>query len=412
MELYNSARAREKICFKPRGVLSGCPKNQVVSRIFMRRFDKPIFVTRPYLPPLEDFKQGLEEIWSNQWLTNNGPMLQRFQKELSRYLGVPETNLALFNNGTLALELGYYAMGLSGGEVITTPFTFVATSHALVRIGAKPVFADIDPETMCLSPETAEKLITPRTKAIVPVHVYGNVCDVEGFERLSEKYGVKIIYDAAHAFGVKGGKVRRWDGEKEDEVSIGCCGDMSMFSFHPTKLFHSCEGGLLVFKEAALQEKLFNLRNFAIKSETECIDVGSNAKMNEFQALMGLECLKKIDELLDDRQKIYDTYVEGFTDCADVTLVRHSQNKAYVPILFKDFATRERVYKELKEQCNVYSRRYFYPLLTDFTPYAYGKGACPIAESLASRVLTLPTYYGLPLEDIKAIVENVKEFLN
>ena len=379
----------------------------------MKRFEKPILVTRPYLPPLEEFKRGCEEIWANQWLTNNGPILQRFQNELSRYLGVPETNLALFNNGTLALELGYYAMGLSGGEVITTPFTFVATSHALVRIGAKPVFADIDPETMCLSPEAAEKLITPRTKAIVPVHVYGNVCDVEGFARLGEKYGVKIIYDAAHAFGVfreeshaetPSGRARR--------ASIGCYGDMSMFSFHPTKLFHSCEGGLLVFKDALLQEKLFNLRNFAIKSETECIDVGSNAKMNELQALMGLECLKKIEDLLDYRQRIYHAYEKAFSDCPEVKLVSYSQNKAYVSVLFKDFATRERIYTELKNKCNVYSRRYFYPILTDFAPYAYGKGTCPIAENLASRVLTLPTYYGLPLEDVKAIVENVRELLN
>ena len=321
----------------------------------MKRFEKPILVTRPYLPPLEEFKRGLEEVWSNQWLTNNGPMLQRFQKELSRYLGVPETNLVLFNNGTLALELGYYAMGLSGGDVITTPFTFVATSHALKRIGANPVFADIDPETMCLSPDAAEQMITPRTKAIVPVHVYGNVCDVEGFARLGKKYGVKIIYDAAHAFGVFS---RVEHAERVEKKSIGCCGDMSMFSFHPTKLFHSCEGGLLVFKDAKVQEKLFELRNFAIHSETECVDVGSNAKMNELQALMGLACLKKIDVLLAYRQKVYDAYAEGFADCADVTLVSHSQNKAYVPVLFKDFATRERVYKELKERCNVFSRRY------------------------------------------------------
>ena len=360
----------------------------------MTRFDKPILVTRPYLPPLEDFKRGCEEIWSNQWLTNNGPMLQRFQKELSQYLGVPESNLALFNNGTLALELGYYATGLSGGEVITTPFTFVATSHALKRIGANPVFADIDTETMCLSPEAAEKLITPRTKAIVPVHVYGNVCDVEGFARLGEKYGVKIIYDAAHAFGVK---------------SILGCGDMSMFSFHPTKLFHSCEGGLLVFKDVAVQEKLYELRNFAIHGELSCTDVGSNAKMNELQALMGLECLKKIDDLLDYRQKIYKVYEEVFAGCDVVRLVPYSQNKAYVPVLFKNFETRERVYAELKEKCNVFSRRYFYPLLTDFVPYEYGKGGCPVAEDIASRVLTLPTYYRLPLEDVKVIAENVVE---
>ncbi len=392
----------------------------------MKRFAKPILVTRPYLPPLDEFKKGLEEIWANQWLTNNGPMLQKFQKELSRYLGVPETNLALFNNGTLALELGYYAMGLSGGEVITTPFTFVATSHALKRIGANPVFADIDPETMCLSPEAAEKLITPRTKAIVPVHVYGNVCDVEGFERLGEKYGVKIIYDAAHAFGVfinaekqrrgdaEGDKVVRGrgeDGSSVEKKSIGCCGDMSMFSFHPTKLFHSCEGGLLVFKDAAIQEKLFELRNFAIHGELSCTDVGSNAKMNELQALMGLECLKKIDELLDYRQKIYNAYAEVFADCQDVKVVPYSRNRAYVPVLFKDFATRERVYTELKEKCNVFSRRYFYPLLTDFAPYAYGSGNCPVADNLASRVLTLPTYYGLPIEDVKAIAESVKEIV-
>ena len=372
----------------------------------MKRFDEPIFVTRPYLPPLEDFKKGLEEIWSNQWLTNNGPMVQRFQKELSRYLGVPETNLALFNNGTLALELGYYAMGLTGGDVITTPFTFVATSHALKRIGANPIFADIDPETLCLSPEAAEKLITPRTKAIVPVHVYGNVCDVEGFERLGEKYGVKIIYDAAHAFGVKEPRITL-----NTRKSIGLCGDMSMFSFHPTKLFHSCEGGLLVFRDAAVQGKLFELRNFAIHSETECVDVGSNAKMNELQALMGLESLKKIDELLDYRQKIYAAYTDIFADCSEVKLLSHSHNKAYVPVLFKDFETRERVYTELKEKCNVFARRYFYPLLTDFAPYVYAKSACPIAENLSSRVLTLPTYYDLPLEDVKTIAENVKEIV-
>ena len=362
----------------------------------MKRFDEPILVTRPYLPGLMDFKKGLEEIWHNRWLTNNGPMLKRFQMGLSRYLDVPETNLALFNNGTLALELGYYAMGLAGADVITTPFTFVATSHALKRIGANPIFADIDPETMCLSPDTAEKLITPRTKAIVPVHVYGCACDVEGFQKLSEKYGVKIIYDAAHAFGVK---------------SLVGCGDMSMYSFHPTKLFHSCEGGLLVFKDPSIQKKLFQLRNFAIESETECTDVGSNAKMNELQALMGLECLNKIYELLDYRQKIYATYEEAFSDCPKVRLVSHSRNKAYIPILFKDFATRERVYDVLKNKCNVFTRRYFYPILTDFAPYVYARMSCPIAHEVASRVLTLPTYYGLSLSDVRAIAENVKEIV-
>jgi len=373
----------------------------------MKRFEKPILVTRPYLPPIEDFKRGCEEVWASQWLTNNGPMLQKFHKALAEYLCVPETNLALFSNGTLALELGYYAMGLSGGDVITTPFTFVATSHALKRIGANPVFADIDPETMCLSPEAAEKLITSRTKAIVPVHVYGNVCDVEGFERLGKKYGVKIIYDAAHAFGIFNAEAQ--SGRDGRGRSIGCYGDMSMFSFHPTKLFHSCEGGLLVFKDAKVQEKLFELRDFAIRSETECVDVGSNAKMNELQALMGMECLKKIDDLLDYREKVYRAYEEVFAGSPNVKLVTYSQNKAYVPVLLKDFETRERVYAELQEKCNVFARRYFYPLLTDFAPYLYAKGSCPVAEELASRVLTLPTYYGLPLEDVKSIAESVVE---
>ena len=363
-------------------------------------FETPILVTRPYLPPLDDFKRGLEEVWANQWLSNNGPLIKRFQNELSEYLGVGGMNLALFTNGTLALELGFQALGLAGADVVTTPFTFVATSHALKRIGATPVFADIDPETFCLSPEAAERAITSRTRAIVPVHVYGHPCDVDAFSRLGEKYGVKIVYDAAHAFGVKiGGR------------SIATYGDMSMFSFHPTKLFHSCEGGLLTFRNPALQERLEQLRNFAIKDELSCVDVGTNAKMNELQALMGLECLKKIDLLLECRRKIYDTYAEAFADCADVILVPHSLNKAYVTVLFKDFATRECVYGELKDKCNVFPRRYFYPLLTDFAPYVYAKGMCPVAEHIASRVLTLPTYHGLSIEEVRAIAANVKEIV-
>ena len=389
----------------------------------MKRFDLPILVTRPYLPDLEEFKAGCAEIWANQWLTNNGPMVKRFHAALSEYLKVPETNMALFNNGTLALEMGFKAMGLWGGEVITTPFTFVATSHALKRIGARPVFADIDPETLCLSPAAAEKLIKPGlTKAIVPVHVYGNMCDIEGFQRLSDKYGVKIIYDAAHAFGVRIQDAKTplstSTSDLDLDATIGALGDMSMFSFHPTKLFHSCEGGLLVFKDPELQQKLFDLRNFAIHSETECVDVGTNAKMNELQALMGLCCLKKIDELLEYRQKIHKTYASIFEmekvgggGQRMIRLLPWSANKAYVPVLFKDFETRERVYTQLMEKCNVFSRRYFYPLLTDFAPYRYAKDSCPVAEDIAKRVLTLPTYYGLDLDDVRDIAKNVLEMV-
>ena len=378
----------------------------------MKRFENPILVTRPYLPNIEEFKKGIEQIWHNQWLTNNGPMVQAFSAAIAEYMGVSKENIALFNNGTLALELGYYAMGLSGGEVVTTPFTFVATSHALKRIGAVPVFADVDPLTCCLSPEMAEMKITSRTKAIVPVHVYGNVCDVEGFQHLSDRYGVKIIYDAAHSFAVTKGQV----GEKggvvlgDDHASIGAAGDMSMFSFHPTKLFHSCEGGLLVFRDSALQQKLFDLRNFAIHSELECVDVGSNAKMNELQALMGLCCLKKMDELLSWRHQVAKAYAEVFAG-SRVQWMGMSANDAYCPILLESFTMREKVYNELKDRCNVFSRRYFYPLLTDFAPYAYGKGSCPIAEDLSCRVLTLPTYYGLTTEDARSIAENVLEIV-
>ena len=380
----------------------------------MKRFEKPILVTRPYLPDVEEFKHGVEEVWANQWLTNNGPMLQAFQKELAAYLKVPESNLALFNNGTLALELGYYAMGLAGGDVITTPFTFVATSHALKRIGATPIFADIDPETLCLSPAAVEKLITPRTKAIVPVHVYGNACDVEGFEALGKKYGIKIIYDAAHAFGVTMEQANIHStptpSTYTSATTIGVAGDMSMFSFHPTKLFHSCEGGCLVFEDPAVQQKLFSLRNFAIKSEVACDDVGSNAKMNELQALMGRLCLKRIDELLTWRRKIADTYAQAFAG-TKVKWVGKSLNAAYCPVLFDSYETREKVYTELKEKCNVFSRRYFYPLLTDFAPYLYAKGSCPVAEDVARRVLTLPTYYGLDLADVRDIARNVLEMV-
>lgn len=371
------------------------------------RFQESIYVTRPYLPDLEEFKKGLEQIWANRWLSNNGPVVQEFQKALAACIGVDPQRLALFSNGTLALEIGFQAMGLAGSDVITTPFTFVATSHALKRIGATPVFADIDPNTMCLSPEIAEKYITHRTRAIVPVHVYGHPCDVEGFDRLGKKYGLKIIYDAAHAFGVKiGGK------------DISEYGDMSMFSLHPTKLYHSGEGGLLVFRDdVKLQRKLSQLRNFAIMDETRCIDVGTNAKMNELNALMGLECLKALPKLLQSRAEVHAVYRKAFAgvpgiEFPDPAAMRSdiTPNYAYCPMLVKDFATREMLYEKLKEY-NVFTRRYFYPILTDFGPYIYGKGACPVAKDVADRVLTLPTYYGLSLDDAANVAEIVKELL-
>jgi dTDP-4-amino-4,6-dideoxygalactose transaminase len=370
------------------------------------RFADPILVTRPYLPPLEEYKRGLEEVWGNQWLTNNGPLLRRFQSGLSEYLGIHEQNLSLFSNGTLALEIIFHAMGFCGYEVITTPFTFVATSHALRRVGAIPVFADIDPVTLCLDPKSVEKLITPRTRAIVPVHVYGCPCDVVRFDRMAQEYGLKVVYDAAHAFGVKvGGR------------SIAEYGDASMFSFHATKLFHSIEGGLLVVKDRSLQMKVDQLKNFAIVSETECVDVGTNAKMNELQALMGLLNLKVADELIAHRKAIYEAYQAVFRESCSVELLARPEtayglsvghNYAYCPVLLGDFETRERTYADLM-QYNVFSRRYFYPLLTDFAPYADSRKPLPVSEDSASRVLTLPTYHGLALDEVKTIAQLVMQ---
>ncbi len=373
----------------------------------MKKFEKPILVTRPYLPSLDVFRARLGEIWQNQWLTNNGPVVKRFSAKLADYVDLPEDQCALFVNGTLALELAYQALGIGpGDEVVTTPFTFVATSHAIKRMGAIPVFADIDPDTLCMTPESAEKLITERTKAIVPVHVYGHPCDIDGFSALVQKHDLRLIYDAAHAFGVK-----------VDGKSMGAFGDASMFSFHSTKLFHSIEGGFLTFSDPDLKKSLLQLQNFAISSETTCEAVGTNAKMNEFQALVGECSLEVVDELIAHRKAIWETYADAFDGNKNVKLLTRSttmyghdiiHNYAYCPVLFKDFETRERVYDELKKY-NVFSRRYFYPLLSDFEPYRNCLGKTPVARDAANRVLTLPTYHGLSLGDVKSIAGNVLE---
>lgn len=377
----------------------------------MKIFDTPILVTRPYLPPLERYKAGLAEIWQNQWLTNNGPVLQRFQKRLAETLGFPDERLSLFVNGTLALEIVFQALGLDtpGAEVITTPFTFVATSHALRRIGATPVFADVDPETLCMTPESAERLITERTKALVPVHVYGHPCDLDGFEQLARKYDLRLVYDAAHAFGVT-----------VDGRSIAEYGDASMFSFHSTKLFHSIEGGLLTFRNPELRVRLEHLKNFAISSETTCEAVGTNAKMNELAALMGECCLDVLPELLAHRKAVYEAYAEVLDGHPKVRLLPKpstmrghtvGHNYAYCPVLFNDFETRERVYADLKK-ANVFTRRYFYPLLSDFDPYRNTRGRTPVARRVSDCVLTLPTYHGLAPKDARGVAQNVLELLS
>ena len=355
---------------------------------------KTINVTRSSMPGYEEYCEEIKALWDSRWLTNMGAKHRQLEADLKNYLHTP--NVTLFANGHLALENVLAAFDFpKGGEVITTPFTFASTTHAIVRSGLQPVFCDVNPVDYTLDVTKIEGLITERTVAILPVHVYGNFCDVDAIAQIAKEHDLKVIYDAAHAFGIR-------DIEKR--------GAMSMFSFHPTKLFHSCEGGCLVFRDAALQKPLFNLRNFAIVSETECEAVGSNAKMNELQALMGLKCLERIDDLLAWRHAVAREYAAAFAG-SKVRWVGRSANDAYCPVLFETPAMREKVYRELKERCNVFSRRYFYPLLTDFAPYADAKGSCPIAEDAASRVLTLPTYYGLALEDVRAIAWNVLEIV-
>lgn len=375
----------------------------------MRRFEIPIVIGRPYLPDFGAFSAVSEEVWQARILSNDGPQLRKFHSELAAYLDVEETNLALFCNGTTALENGLKALGVDGGEVITTPFSFVGTAHAIVRAGAKPVFADIDERTLCLDPASCERLIRPGvTKAIVPVHVYGFPCDVDGFADLSRRYGLKIVYDAAHAFG-----------EELRGRHLVTFGDMSMVSFHPTKIFHTCEGGLLTFRDESLQQRLFDLRNFAIRSETSCVSVGGNAKMNELQAVMGILNLRVVDDLLSCRKRIHRAYADvlagmpriRFLSPEELGVREFKPNYSYCPVMFEDFRTRERVYGQLKDLCNVYARRYFYPLITDCPSYSYGRGTCPVAEDAARRVLSLPTFHGLAPEDARDVARDVVELL-
>lgn len=364
----------------------------------MRPFDKPILVTRPFLPPIEEFKAGLQEIWDNQWLTNNGPVLQRFNAQLSQYFRTD--NLSIFTNGTLALQIGLQGMGLTG-EVITTPFTFVATTHALYWNKIRPVFVDIEPDYYTLDPEKVEAAITPWTTAIMPVHVFGYPSRLEELEDIAERHNLKIIYDAAHAFGVE------VDGEP-----ISKYGDMNLFSFHATKSYHSLEGGMLTFRDSDLKDTLDYLKNFGFKGEIEVVIPGTNAKMNELQALMGCGVLKYIDDISDKCQQIDELYRERLNNIPGIKLTpplpdNIKYNYAYFPIEVdeREFGmSRDMLYEKLKTY-NVFCRRYFYPLVNEFSCYKSISVRDPltVARGVASRILSLPTYYALKLEDVERI---------
>ncbi len=366
----------------------------------MEPFDQPIYVTRPFMPPLEDFCDGLKEIWDNQWLTNEGPVLKRFARQLSNYFETD--NVCLFNNGTLALQIGLQGMGISG-EVITTPFSFVATTHALYWNKIRPVFVDIEPEYYTLDPEKVEAAITPWTSAILAVHVFGHPCNLHALADIARRHNLKLIYDAAHAFGVTiGGK------------SIAHFGDMSMFSFHATKLYHSIEGGLLIFPDSGLKQTFDYLKNFGFENETEVVMPGTNAKMNEFQALMGSLVLGHLDSIIEKRRRIEEVYRQRLKEIPGIHLpsplpvdVRH--NHGYMPVEIEEESfgmSRDALYRVLKEY-KVFTRRYFYPLICDFSCYRNVAVKDPLTEArrVASRMLMLPIYSDLALDDVHRICE-------
>lgn len=387
---------------------------------------KKIFVTQPLLPPIEDFIQETKDIFDSKWLTNMGQKHQQLEEKLKDYLQVGGISLTV--NGHLALELSIQALDLKdaksgNGEVITTPFTFISTTHSIVRNGLKPVFADIDPDTCCITPETIESLITENTVAIMPVHVYGNVCDVEGIEALAKKHNLKVIYDAAHTFGVQ----VKVNGETR---GIGSFGDVSIFSFHATKVFNTIEGGAACFSDESLYRKLYNLKDFGIRyGNPDYIEaVGANAKMNEFSAAMGLCNLRYIDDALAKRKAIAELYREKLSDIEGVSLPSFNDpktelvkcNYAYMPVVFSSDVFgpgfRDKIMAVMAEQ-QVFSRKYFYPLTNDAQCYegqfssdgANGSNPTPHAFKLANEVLTIPIYAALDLEDVERISEIIKQ---
>jgi dTDP-4-amino-4,6-dideoxygalactose transaminase len=355
-----------------------------------------ITVTKSSLPPLEKYIEYLEKIWSSRWLTNDGEFVKRLEKELQEYLKVK--NVVLVSNGTVALQLALRALNLKG-EVITTPFTFVATTNAILMENLTPVFADIDTQTFNIDPKYIEKKITKKTSAILAVHVYGNPCYVEELQEIANKHNLKLLYDAAHAFGVE-----------YKNQSVLNYGDASMLSFHATKVFNTVEGGAIVTDNEQMVEKLKLLRNHGIKSEEEFSLPGTNAKMNEFQAAMGLCNLEKHDTNIEQRETIYKRYAEKLGKLQGVQLQRvitSKYNYSYFPICFENRKKRDQVWSELSKK-GIKTRRYFFPLTVD-TPYFQNiqKEDLKVAFSVADRVLCLPIYPDLEKTSVDYIIESV-----
>ena len=362
-----------------------------------------ILVTRSSMPELDEYVKEIESIWENHWLTNMGPKHKKLQEDLIQYLGVE--NVELLTNGHMALELTLQAMNLQG-EVITTPFTFASTTHAIVRNGLKPVFCDIDPVTYTIDVEKLERLITDNTCAIMPVHVYGNVCNIEEIERIAHKYELKVIYDAAHTFG-----------EKYKGKGIGTFGDASCFSFHATKVFNSIEGGAVCFKDPHLGTLLYELKNFGIHGPEEISAVGANAKMNEFCAAMGLCNLRYLEQEIGKRKKLVERYRENLEhiDGLQLNCIQEDveSNYAYFPVVFEEKAfgsSRAEVFDHLAQN-GIGARKYFYPLTNTLSCFhrQYDVSQTPVALHVSKRVLTLPLYADLELENVDKICKLILE---
>lgn len=366
--------------------------------------DKKITVTSPLLPDLKEFIPYLEDIWERKWLTNNGHYHQELEKALCEYLKVPY--ISLFTNGTLPLMVALQALRITG-EVITTPYSFVATTHSLWWNGIKTVFVDVDPVTGNLDPDKIEAAITPKTTAIMPVHVYGNPCDTQRIQEIADKYGLKVIYDAAHAFGVE-----------ENGVSVLNAGDMSTLSFHATKVYNTIEGGALICHDEKTKQRIDYLKNFGFAGETTVVAPGINGKMDEVRSAYGLINLKQVDKAIEARKLVAEAYREGLEDVKgircmqDLDGVRH--NYAYFPIFIdaEEYGmTRDELYHKMKGN-NVLGRRYFYPLISDFSTYrglpSASQENIPVAHQLADAVICLPMYHSLTSSDVKQIIELIK----
>ncbi|HET9405283.1 MAG TPA: DegT/DnrJ/EryC1/StrS family aminotransferase [Burkholderiales bacterium] len=365
---------------------------------------KPITVTQPFLPPLKEFLPYLEEIWQSKWLTNGGPFHQQLESELARHLGVE--HIALFTNGTIALVSALQALRISG-EVITTPFSFVATAHSLLWNGIKPVFVDIHPDTLTLDPARIEEAITPQTTAIMPVHVYGRPCDVDAMKKVADTYGLKIIYDAAPAFGVTYRK-----------QSLLKFGDLSILSFHATKVFTTFEGGAIVCPDANMKQRIDYLKNFGFADEVTVVAPGINGKMNEVQAALGLLQLKYIDASIASRCAIDARYRQELRGVRGIRVpslpAESKQNYSYFPVLVgaEYPISRDALYDRLRQN-GIHARRYFYPLISEFPMYrglpSAAPGRLPVASAIARQILCLPIYPALTDEVVTRVAQVIRE---